>query len=62
MRDVLLILLQRMEEIRAEDLFTEIPLIEGVFHHCFVKPLQLTKREFLRQQLKADRFVSDFCL
>jgi len=52
-------LLQWDEQAQAEDLFAEVPLVQFGSQYRLVQMLKLRQREFLREQLKANRFVAN---
>src|ERR1051325_4976392 len=62
MRDCLLIFVERLEQLHAEDFLAEVPLIERLLEHGFIQALQFSERELLRQQLEAQRFIPNLRL
>src|SRR5215467_5064982 len=60
MGNAMLHLIEFSEQVHAEDLLSEIPVVQLAAHHDFIKVLQLSDGEFSRQQLEPYRRVAEF--
>jgi hypothetical protein len=52
--------IQRDEQSEAQDLLSEVPLVQFGFENCLIEMLELRTVELRRQQLKPDRLISHF--